>query len=114
VLDWRFWDTNRNGDNRDEFIIKNSDRNSSQKLLMTDHSRQLSFLAGSYGFQFVHGPRRRPLQGWKNNLYADGHAESRFPRKASFTPDGKQFINPNPGADEIQPRWGNPSQYQMW
>jgi prepilin-type N-terminal cleavage/methylation domain-containing protein len=114
VLDWRFWDTNRNGDNRDEFIIKNSDRNPSQKLLMTDHSRQLSFLAGSYGFQFVHGPRRRPLQGWKNNLYADGHAESRFPRKASFTPDGKQFINPNPGADEIQPRWGNPSQYQMW
>jgi prepilin-type N-terminal cleavage/methylation domain-containing protein len=114
VLDWRFWDTNRNGDNRDEFLIKNNDSKPALKLLMTDHSRQLSFAADSFGFQFVHGPRRSPLQGWKNNLYGDGHAESRFPRRASFTPDGKQFINPNPGPDEVQPRWGNPNQYQMW
>jgi prepilin-type N-terminal cleavage/methylation domain-containing protein len=111
VLDWRFWDTNRSGDNRDEFIIKNNDSKPALKLLMTDHSRQVD---SQFGFQFVHGPRRSPIQGWKNNLYGDGHAESRFPRRASFAPDGKGFINPNPNPDEIQPRWGNPTQYQMW
>ena len=114
MFDWRFWDTNRNGDNRDEYLCKNSDKNSSLKILMSDHSRQLSFAAGSFGFQFVHGPRRSPLQGWKNNLYGDGHAESRFPRRTSFSADAKQFINPNPGPDEVQPRWGNSQAYQMW
>jgi prepilin-type N-terminal cleavage/methylation domain-containing protein len=114
LFDWRFWDTNRSGDNRDEYLIKNSDRKPSEKLLMSDHSRQLSFSAGAFGFQFVHGPKRSPLQGWKNNLYGDGHAESRFPRRASFTADGKQFINPNPDRDEVQPRWGNSMAYQMW
>jgi len=113
-IDWRFWDTNHNGDNRDEYIIKNNDSKPSMKLLMTDQSRQLSFAADSFGFQFVHGPRRSPLQGWKNNLYGDGHAESRFPRRASFTADGKKFTNPDPNPDEIQPRWGRPDQYQMW
>ena len=113
-LDWRFWDTNKNGDNRDEYIIKNNDSKPSQKLLMTDQNRQLSG-ANAWGFQFVHGPRRSPIQGWKNNLYGDGHAESRFPRRASFSPDGKGFINPNPNPDEIQPRWGNPtSNMSMW
>ena len=111
VLDWRFWDTNRSGDNRDEYIIKNNDSKPALKLLMTDHSRQID---SQFGFQFVHGPRRSPIQGWKNNLYGDGHAESRFPRRASFQADGKAFINPTPSQDEIQPRWGNPTQYQMW
>ncbi|MEA2707865.1 MAG: hypothetical protein QOF78_466 [Phycisphaerales bacterium] len=109
-IDWRFWDTNRSGDNRDEYIIKNNDSKPALKLLMTDQSRQFN---SAFGFQFVHGPRRSPLQGWKNNLYGDGHVESRAPRRASFAPDGK-FINPNPGQDEVQPRWGNPTQYQMW
>jgi type II secretory pathway pseudopilin PulG len=114
TLDWRFWDTNRNGDNRDEYVTKLGDKDMSRKLLMTDHSRQLSFAAGSFGFQFVHGPRRSPIQGWKNNLYGDGHAVSRYPRKSSFSADGKLWVNPNPGADEIQPRWGNSQAYQMW
>jgi prepilin-type N-terminal cleavage/methylation domain-containing protein len=114
VLDWRFWDTNKNGDNRDEFIVKLGDKDMAKKLLMTDHSRQQSMGGAQFGFQFVHGPRRSPIQGWKNNLYGDGHAESRYPRKSSFSADGKLWVNPSPGADEIQPRWGNPQQYQMW
>jgi len=114
LMDWRIWDTNRSGDNRDEYIIKNNDSKPSLKLLMTDHSRQKGSGADQFGFQFVHGPRRSPIQGWKNNLYGDGHVESRFPRRASFTPDGTNFINPNPNPDEIQPRWGRPDIYQMW
>ena len=115
ALDWRFWDTNKSGDNRDEYIIKNNDSKPALKLLMTDQSRQTSG-ANQWGFQFVHGPRRSPIQGWKNNLYGDCHAESRFPRRASFSPDGKGFINPNPNPDEIQPRWGNPTagNVSMW
>jgi hypothetical protein len=115
MLDWRFWDTNHNGDNRDEYIIKLGDKDMSRKLLMTDQSRQLSFAASSFGFQMVHGSTRNPLdKAWKNNLYGDGHAESRRPRRASFSPDGRTFINQNPSPDEIQPRWGNANSYQMW
>ncbi len=111
IFDWRFWDTNRSGDNRDEYIIKNNDKNPSRKCLMSDHSRQKGF----YGyFQFVHGPRRNAMFGWKNNLYGDGHAESKFPRKASFSADFSTYINPAPDPDEIQPRWGNATAYQMW
>jgi hypothetical protein len=82
---------------------------------MTDQSRQQSG-ANQFGFQFVHGPRRSPIQGWKNNLYGDGHATSHFPRRSSFTPDGKQFTNPTPEPDEVQPRWGNPAagNVAMW
>jgi prepilin-type N-terminal cleavage/methylation domain-containing protein len=110
TIDWRFWDTNRNGDNRDEYIVKNNDPKPAGKLLMTDQSRQVSSV---FGFQFVHGPRRDPLQGWKNNLYGDGHAESKFPRRASFS--AGKFVNPNPDPDEVQPRWGNPSiNLSMW
>ena len=114
-IDWRFWDTNKSGDNRDEYIVKNNDSKPALKLLMTDQSRQQSG-ANNFGFQFVHGPRRSPIQGWKNNLYGDGHAASHFPRRSSFTPDGKQFINATPAADEIQPRWGNPTagNVAMW
>jgi hypothetical protein len=111
-LDWRFWDTNRNGDNRDEFIVKLGDKNMSKICVMTDHSRQ----AGFFGpFQFVHGSRQNPLaKGWKNNLYGDGHAETKRPRRVSFSADGMSYINQNPDPDEIQPRWGNANAYQMW
>jgi len=33
---------------------------------------------------------------------------------ASFAADGKSFINTNPSPDEVQPRWGNATAYQMW
>ena len=115
TLDWRFWDTNGNGDNRDEYVCKLGDKDMSNKLLMTDHSRQASFAAGSFGFQFVHGSKRHPLaSAWKNNLYADGHAESRRPRRSSFSADGRSYINTQPAPDEVQPRWGNANAYQMW
>jgi prepilin-type N-terminal cleavage/methylation domain-containing protein len=116
LIDWRIWDTNRNGDNRDEYIVKLGDKNMSRICLMTDHTRQLgSTPLATYGFQFVHGSKQNPLaKGWKNNLYGDGHAESKRPRRASFAADGKSYINQNPDPDEVQPRWGNANAYQMW
>src|SRR5205085_1392383 len=53
TLDWRFWDTNHSGDNRDEYIVKLGDKNMSRNVLMTDHSRQSKQGAVTNGFQFV-------------------------------------------------------------
>jgi prepilin-type N-terminal cleavage/methylation domain-containing protein len=116
TLDWRFWDSNQSGDNRDEYLVKASDKNSAKIALMTDHSRQngAGGTAGTYGFQFIHGKSKNFLNGWKNNLYGDGHAESRRPRASSFAPGGTAFTNPMPSPDEVQPRWGNSTSYQMW
>ena len=115
-LDWRHWDTNKNGDNRDEYIIKLGDKDMSRRGLMSDQSRQLgSNPLNTYGFQFVHGSKQNPLsKGWSNVLFGDGHAESRRPRRASFSADGRAFINQEPGPDEVQPRYGNANQYQLW
>lgn len=115
-LDWRFWDTNGSGDNRDEYVSKLGEKGSQSKALMTDQSRQngAGGLGGTVGFQFVHGPHTNPLRGWTNVLCADGHAESRRANVASFSADLTKFINPNPMPNEVQPRWGNATSYQMW
>jgi prepilin-type N-terminal cleavage/methylation domain-containing protein/prepilin-type processing-associated H-X9-DG protein len=115
-LDWRFWDTNGNGDNRDEYVAKLSEKGAYRKALMTDQSRQngAGGLGGQVGFQFTHGPRTNPLRGWTNVLLADGHVESRKANASSFNSDRTKFINPHPFPDEVQPRWGNANSYQMW
>src|SRR5687768_17153589 len=114
-LDWRIWDTNQNGSNRDEYIIKLGDKEMAKKGLMSDQSRQASFAAGTFGFQFVHGSKRDPLaKGSGNVLFGDGHAEPRRPKRSSFSADGRAFINADASPDEVQPRWGNANSYQMW
>jgi hypothetical protein len=47
------------------------------------------------------------MAGWINELFGDGHAESRRPRVGSFNQQGNLFINSDPGPDEVQPGWGN-------
>jgi prepilin-type N-terminal cleavage/methylation domain-containing protein len=105
-VDWRWWDRNRNGDNRDDYMVKLGDKNSANIAIMTDQSRQGS--SGNtlkFGFTFIHGKKGR-ITGWKNNLYGDGHAASVRAREVSFSADGTQFINANPSPDEIQPGYG--------
>ena len=84
--------------------------------LDTDQSRQeLSSDTKNFGYAFLHGKKSSaPISGWKNNLYGDGHAESRRARISSFSADGTAFTNVNASPDEVQPRWGNASGYQMW
>ena len=109
-VDWRWWDRNRNGDNRDDYMVKLGDKNTANIVIMTDHSRQgTSGNTTAFGFTFIHG--RKPssgsrITGWKNNLYGDGHAASARARESSFSADGAQFTNPNPGPDEIAPGYG--------
>jgi prepilin-type processing-associated H-X9-DG protein len=116
-LDWRFWDTNGNGDNRDEYASKLSEKGGYRRALMADQSRQNGSggLGGTVGFQFTHGSHTDPLRrGWTNVLFADGHVESRKANINSFNADRTKYTNHHPFPDEVQPRWGNSGNYQMW
>ena len=109
-LDWRFWDRNQSGDNRDDYMNKLGDRNSTKIAIMTDQSRQGNQAATTnvYGFAFMHGKGKTPISGWKNNLYGDGHAESRQAKRGNWNEQGTQPININGpfSEDELQPGWG--------
>ncbi len=110
TLDWRYWDRNHNGTNRDEYMVKLGDKNASNITLMVDSIRFLnSGNTNTYGIAMTHGKGKTPLSGWLNELYGDGHAASKRPRIASWSPDGTKFLNPNPDQEELQPSWGNNS-----
>src|SRR5262249_8426820 len=115
-VDWRFWDTNRNGDNRDEYVMRLGEKGMDHKTLMTAPSTITG--AGKQdnivGFQFVHGNHKNFLNGWCNVLLADGHVESRKPTASSFSADHTKFINMNPSPNEVQPRFGNSNAYSLW
>jgi prepilin-type N-terminal cleavage/methylation domain-containing protein len=114
TVDWRWWDRNRSGDNRDDYMVRLGDRNASSIVIMTDQSRQaLSGNTKKFGFTFIHGRHatgfgtRARVNGWKNNLYGDGHVESRRARLTSFNDDGTQFNYLGTfSTDEIQPGYG--------
>jgi prepilin-type N-terminal cleavage/methylation domain-containing protein len=107
-LDRFFWDRNHNGDNRDDYVNKTSDRWAARTVIMADQCRQQNTaVTNKFGFAFLHGKGKTPLSGWINELYGDGHAESKRPRIASFNPQGTKYTNPTPSRDEVQPGWGN-------
>lgn len=112
-LDWRYWDRNNNGDNRDDYMNKVGDKNATKIVIVTDQSRQAGGAAsptGQFGFAFMHGKGKVPISGWKNNLYGDGHAESRKPRTSSFNQSGNTYDFTHVASeDEIQPGWGGTS-----
>jgi prepilin-type N-terminal cleavage/methylation domain-containing protein len=91
---WR--DVNMNGSIRDEYMRRLGDKNVANIVICTDQSGQLT---GGQGWIFIHGKeahldksaspseKKKLYQSWKNNLYGDGHAESKRP-------------------DEVEWRWG--------
>ena len=91
---WR--DVDNDGTIRDEYIRKVGEKRADEIVICTDQSGQL---AGGAGWIFIHGRQdqmpaaatqdeaKRLRRSWKNNLYGDGHAESKRP-------------------DEVQWRWG--------
>jgi prepilin-type N-terminal cleavage/methylation domain-containing protein len=111
-LDWRYWDRNASGDNRDDYMNKVGDKNAAKICIMTDHMRQNGTANTlNFGFAFVHGKGKTPMVGWKNNLFGDGHVESRRAKIGSFNQQGNTFLysNPYPSPDEVQPGWGGTS-----
>jgi prepilin-type N-terminal cleavage/methylation domain-containing protein len=107
VLDWRTWDRNRSGDNRDDYMIKIGDKRAAEITLMVDGARQIGVASKQFGFSFMHGSRKGRLSGWLNELMGDGHVISRSANPGSFDAAQQLFVNPNPSPDELQPGWGN-------
>ncbi len=82
---YRQWfDINQNGYVYDEYFSKMGQRNSAEIAIATDKSRQ-----NAAGWLFLHGKVGMAAgsstdtsfikAAWKNNLYGDGHAESKRP-----------------------------------
>ena len=97
-------DANKNGTIRDEYMRKVGDKNTANIPICTDQSGSLS----AAGWFFIHGKlavvpanspqadRKKLTRSWKNNLYGDGHAESKRP-------------------DEVEWRWSaNPAAAYAW
>jgi type II secretory pathway pseudopilin PulG len=92
----RFSDSNNDGNLRDEYMRKINEKHAEEIVICTDQSGNL---VGGAGWFFIHGkgehittnqtvPQAKLLKrSWKNNLYGDGHAESKR-------------------ADEVLWRWG--------
>jgi hypothetical protein len=90
-------DVDGDGMIRDEYMRKLGDKNVSEIVVSTDWSGQIG--TGNRGWFFIHGKqawmaptatpaeRKKLYRSWKNNLYGDGHAESKRP-------------------DEVEWRWG--------
>jgi prepilin-type N-terminal cleavage/methylation domain-containing protein len=115
TLDWRYWDRNRNGDNRDEYMIKVGDKNTSNIVIMVDQARQQGTVnTNTFGFAFMHGRNKQRESGWVNELFGDCHADSRRPKKSNFDSEMTKFTNPNPGSDELQPMWGSQTTPIFW
>ena len=115
-MDWRWWDRNRNGDNRDDYMVKLGDKNAINIVIMVDAGRQQGTVNSiPYGFSFMHGHfSATRLTGWLNALYGDGHVGSRRPNASSWDAAQQNFINPNPSPEELQPGWGNATQPIFW
>ncbi|HTL29921.1 MAG TPA: type II secretion system protein [Tepidisphaeraceae bacterium] len=114
TLDWRYWDRNHNGTNRDEYMVKLGDKNAANITIMVDSIRFLnSPNTNTYGVALTHGKGKTPLSGWLNELYGDGHADSKRPHIGNWSLDGKKWLpapgDPNVDPNEMQPSWGNSS-----
>jgi len=82
-------DSDGDGQLRDEYMRKLGDKNVSEIVVSTDWSGQIG--GTNRGWFFVHGrqawmapnssaaDRKKLYRSWKNNLYGDGHAESKRP-----------------------------------
>ena len=124
TLDFRMWDRNQNGDNRDDYINKVGDKRASDVVVMVDAIRNLNSAAcDKWGVMFTHGnTASKPLTGWMNELFGDGHVESKRPHISSWGakgtgPLGSAFTNPAPDVGEVQPGLGvksNTTEQIMW
>ncbi|HTL29920.1 MAG TPA: type II secretion system protein [Tepidisphaeraceae bacterium] len=113
TLDWRYWDRNGNGTNRDEYMVKLGDKNAANITVVVDSIRFLnSANTNTFGLALTHGKGSAPMSGWLNELYGDGHASSKRPKISNWSMDGKKWNVPAGtivSPDELQPSWGNSS-----
>ncbi|MGB7160301.1 MAG: prepilin-type N-terminal cleavage/methylation domain-containing protein [Tepidisphaeraceae bacterium] len=80
----QYLDTNGNGVAKDEYFSKLGQKNATEIAIATDKTRQQTggwwFMHGKLGITVAgSNDTSRSKAAWKNNLYADGHAESKRP-----------------------------------
>ncbi len=87
----RYMDSNNDGGLKDEYMRRVGQKNAGDIVICTDWSGQIA--SGNRGWFFIHGKQAqvdplsataqsdatRQMRSWKNNLYGDGHAESKKP-----------------------------------
>jgi hypothetical protein len=88
----QYRDTDGDNNGKDEYFSKLGEKNATEIAIATDKTRQQGggwwFLHGKLGITVAgSADTSKSAAAWKNNLYADGHAESKRP-------------------DEVKPRWG--------
>ncbi|MGB7160302.1 MAG: type II secretion system protein [Tepidisphaeraceae bacterium] len=82
---YRQWlDVDQDGLARDEYFSKLGEKNSAEIVIATDKSRQVGggwlFMHGRVGMVVANATDTSKIKAaWKNNLYADGHAEPKRP-----------------------------------
>jgi hypothetical protein len=87
-------DSDGDGTVRDEYMRRIGEKNADEIVICTDWSGQIG--AGNRGWTFIHGKQgtiafdapqdeaKRLLRSRKNNLYGDGHAESKRPDECTW------------------------------
>jgi prepilin-type N-terminal cleavage/methylation domain-containing protein len=92
----RYMDSNNDGGLKDEYMRRVGQKNAHDIVICTDWSGQIG--GGNRGWTFIHGKQAtvdptsataqsdasRQLRSWKNNLYGDGHAESKRPGECKW------------------------------
>jgi type II secretory pathway pseudopilin PulG len=83
-------DRDGDGSKRDEYILKASEKKADEVTICTDQSRQ-----SAAGWTFYHGTQEaidpsttnatKLRRSWKNNLYGDGHVESKRPDEVKWS-----------------------------
>ena len=93
------------GDNRVkrgvEYVRKMGDKNPAKVALMVDRSKQANASASNptAGWWYMHGDPKKRSSGWKNELFADGHCDKRWPG------DPTAAVGTADADDVIIPRW---------
>jgi prepilin-type N-terminal cleavage/methylation domain-containing protein len=88
-------DSDGDGRLRDEYICKVGEKGAAEIVIATDQTRQANPAAyATGGWMFIHGTPTYAPRGvvdatnvklsWKNNVYADGHAESKRPDEVKW------------------------------
>lgn len=91
-----YGDTDNDGTVRDEYMRRVGEKNADSIVICTDWSGQIG--GTNRGWSFIHGKRgfvdpasvdaaaeaERQRRSWKNNLYGDGHAESKHPGEVKW------------------------------
>ena len=86
-----------------EYVRRMGDKNPAKVPIMVDRSKQVNASVSNPtgGWWYMHGSPKNRASGWKNELFADGHCDKRFPGDPAAT------LGTKDADDVIIPRWAS-------